>query len=117
MAGDGPCLGHRPSPQEKFVTESYKQVNERIKKFGSGLYELGLKKGDRVGFYAKNSRYWVIGAEACNAYSLTSVAIYDTLGEENREYIVDQSEIVAICSTSNLLNNILELPANCKNLK
>lgn len=81
------------------------------------MYKIGLKKYDRVGFYAKNSRYWVIGAEACNAYSLTSVAIYDTLGEENREYIVDQSEINTICSTSNLLNNIIALAGTCKALK
>merc|ERR1712137_1012958 len=65
----------------------------------------------------KNCVQWVIGAEACNAYSLTSVAIYDTLGEENREYIVNQSEIRGICSTSRLLNNITELAGACKNLK
>ena len=116
-AGDGPCLGHRPSSNEGYVTESYNEVNKRIQNFGSGLLHIGVQQGDRIGFYAKNSRYWVIGAEACNAYSLTSVAIYDTLGEENREYIVNQSEIRGICSTSRLLNNITELAGTCKNLK
>merc|ERR1712137_847732 len=116
-AGNRPCLGWRPSPKEGFKTQTYNEVNKRIQNFGSGLYHIGLKKGDRVGFYAKNSAHWVIGAEACNSYRLTSVAIYDTLGEENREYIVQQSEIRAICSSSGLLKNICELAKSCNNLK
>jgi len=116
-AGNRPCLGWRPSPKEGYKTQTYNEVNKRIQNFGSGLYHIGVEQGDRIGFYAKNSIYWVMGAEACNAYSLTSVAIYDTLGEENREYIVNQSEIRGICSTSSLLTNICDLANSCPKLK
>merc|ERR1719197_668526 len=117
ISGDRPCLGHRPGPKDPYVTETYNEVNKRIKNFGSGLYHLGVKEQQRIGFYAKNCRGWVIGAEACNAYSLVSVAIYDTLGEENREYIVNQSDIRGIVSTGNLLKNICALSKSCPNLK
>jgi len=118
LSGDRPCLGVRTSfPDGPFKTETYNEVNQHIKNFGAGLYHLGLKQADRVGFYAKNSREWVIGSEACNAYSLTSVAIYDTLGEENRQYIVHQSKIKAICTTGNLLKNVCALVKDCPNLK
>lgn len=58
-------------------------------------------QGARVGFYAKNSAEWVVGAEACNAYSLVNVALYDTLGEENRVFIVQQAEVLVLLRISN----------------
>ena len=116
-AADKPCLGWRPAPGEPYVTQTYKEVSQRINNFGSGLYSIGMKETEKLGFYAKNCVGWVIGAEACNAYSLVSVAIYDTLGVENREYVVEQSEIRGIVSSSNLLKNICDLAPSCKNLK
>lgn len=117
VSTNGPCLGTRPGPDQPYVWQTYAEVNQRLENFGSGLSTLGLDAGARVGFYAKNCAEWVIGAQACNAYSLVSVAIYDTLGEENREYVVNQAGIEAIVTTANLLKNIVALAPNCPKLR
>ena len=100
-----------------YVWESYNQVYDKIVHFGSGLIDLGVEPGDRVGFYAKNRSEWFIGAESCNAYSFVSVAIYDTLGEENREFIIQQSAIKAVITTNNLIPYLVKLAPICNNLR
>lgn len=119
VSGSEPCMGTRAldKPGEPFEWQTYNQVNQRITDFGSGLLHLGLKEQDRLGFYAKNQAEWVIGSEACAAYSLVSVAIYDTLGEENREFVVNQAQIKAVVTTRSLLKNIVALARSCPMLK
>jgi len=109
---NGLCFCYRPDPNSGFVGETYTEVWARIKHFGSGLTHIGLKHEERVGFYAQNCREWALGAEACNAFNFVSVAIYDTLGEEHRPYIVDQSELVAIVTTKKHVKNVCDLKTN-----
>lgn len=120
--GDKNCLGTRTFEKNgtrgAFKWETYKQVSKRIRNFGAGLVGLfDLPTGARVGFYAKNSSEWVIGAEACNAYSLVNVALYDTLGEENRVFIVQQAEVLVIVTTPDLVKNVTSLVKECPTLK
>lgn len=117
LSGNLPCLGTRPSKDADYVWETYNEVNQRILNFGAGLAHLGLERHDRVGFYSKNSAEWVIGAESCNAFAFVSVAVYDTLGEEHRPYVVGQSEVKALVSTSALFDNVLALAPQCPALK
>lgn len=117
LAGDKPCLGSRPAAGEDYQWQSYNEVSKRINNFGSGLIHIGCEKGDRIAFYAKNCAEWVMGAEACNAYSFVNVAIYDTLGVENRQFVVDQAEIKAIVTTQALLANVCDLAPQCPHLK
>jgi long-chain acyl-CoA synthetase len=120
--GDNNCLGTRTFEKNgtrgAYKWETYKQVGKRIKNFGAGLLGLyDLPIGARVGFYSKNCAEWVIGAEACNAYSLVNVALYDTLGEENRVFIVQQAEILVIVTTPDLVKNVAALAKECPTLK
>lgn len=34
-----------------------------------------------MGLYSSNRAEWVIAEQACNAYGLVSIPLYDTLGE------------------------------------
>jgi long-chain acyl-CoA synthetase len=120
--GDKNCLGTRSFEKNgtrgAYKWETYKQVNKRIRNFGAGLVGLfDLPKGARVGFYAKNSSEWVVGAESCNAYSLVGVALYDTLGEENRVFIVQQAEVLVIVTTPDLVKNVASLAKECPTLR
>ena len=59
-----------------------------------------------IGLYGKNSREWLLADIACVMSDITSVTLYDTLGAESTEYIIDQSEMKTIfCSA----NHIVEL--------
>lgn len=112
-----PCLAKIDPNTNRYVAQTYEEINTRILNLGSGFLHLGLKPKDRVGIYAKNSVEWVIAGESCNAFSLTSVAIYDTLGEEHREFIVNQSKINVIVTSSNLLTKVCDVAPKCPDLK
>ncbi len=42
-----------------------------------------------VGLYAKNREEWVISDLGCAMTAITTVTLYDTLGQESIEYILD----------------------------
>ena len=42
-----------------------------------------------VGIYGKNSEEWVMVDLACLCSDVTSVTLYDTLGVESTEYIIN----------------------------
>lgn len=49
-----------------------------------------------IGIFSKNTRNWSITDLACALGNITSVTLYDTLGADSTEYIVDQSELATI---------------------
>lgn len=115
------CFGTRPIGKDgeagDYVWENFETVDTRAKNFGSGLLEIGVVPHERVGFYSENRAEWMIGALGCDCYSLVTVSIYDTLGEENREFIVSQSQIVSIITKRAHFGNILSLAPKCPKLK
>ncbi len=66
-------------PLQHFTWLTYHQVNERLSLFGSGLLALRQQQqsltGWHVGLYSVNRPEWVIAEQACNAYSLVTVAL------------------------------------------
>lgn len=88
---DKPCLGHRQRDAATgklgdYRFWSYGEVEERALQLGSALLAMpGLnlqpKKG-MVGIFSRNCPNWVVVEQACNAYSLITVPLYDTLGQE-----------------------------------
>lgn len=118
IAGDLPCMGRRDSTSEAFKYRTYKQVNEKILNFGSGLALLpGLREGDRMGFYSRNCVQWSIAAGATYAYNFVSVSLYDTLGPEHRPYIISQSKIKVILCESKLVENLFDAKKKCPDLE
>lgn len=58
------------------------QFGEARTATGSGLLHYGVEQHQTIGIYSVNCTAWVMMAEACNAYSLVSVPLYDTLGPD-----------------------------------
>ncbi|WIA35224.1 hypothetical protein OEZ86_003686 [Tetradesmus obliquus] len=73
---------------------TYGEVNEKVQAIASGLAGLGVKAGDRVGVYGVNCCEWMMAMQACNRMSYECVPLYDTLGENAVEFIVNHSEAV-----------------------
>jgi long-chain acyl-CoA synthetase len=68
---------------------------------GSGILHLGMappnSTGHRmVGLYSKNRYEWVIAEQACHAYSLVDVPIYDTLGPEAMDFVLAQTQMATV---------------------
>ena len=72
---------------------SYGQVLVKIQNFGSGLLKMGLNGPfPMVGVFAKNCPEWFITEHAIYNYSMVLVPIYDSLSEESKQFVVNQSE-------------------------
>ncbi|GAH69359.1 unnamed protein product, partial [marine sediment metagenome] len=46
--------------ESNFRPTSYKELYESVKIFASGLYALGIRRGDNVGLISDNRREWLI---------------------------------------------------------
>ncbi|RLM69582.1 long chain acyl-CoA synthetase 6, peroxisomal-like isoform X1 [Panicum miliaceum] len=81
---------------------------------GSGLIYHGLPEGARVGLYFINRPEWIIVDHACASYSYVSVPLYDTLGPDAVQFIVNHATVeVIFCvpqTLSILLSFIAQMP-------
>jgi len=106
ISADKPCFGHRPMTNGvagPFVWETYQQVYDRVLNFASALSTLGLTKGSSVGIFCVNRPEWVITEQACNAFGFVTVPLYDTLGPEAIEFIINETKMsVAIVGNDKL---------------
>eukprot|EP01137_Pigoraptor_chileana_P005356 Opistho-2@48326 len=102
-----PCLGTRvfkaDGTRGEYRFISYRTVSEKMTLLGSAFRKLGIEAGHKVGIYSINRAEWVITEQACNAYNLVTVALYDTLGASAVRYILNHAEIpLAVISLDKL---------------
>jgi len=67
-----------------------------------------------VGISAKNQANWMVVDIACILSGLTSVTLYDTLGAESTEYIINQTKLKTIFSESKQIKELAEMKKNGK---
>lgn len=93
---DEPLLGHRPKDADgkagDYVWITYKETRDKAKGIAASLKAAGLQKGERVAVFGGNSPEWMLAMQACNRLGLHCVPLYDSLGENAIEYIIDHSE-------------------------
>lgn len=120
---DQEFLGQRPrinktELEERFEWETYGQVEELCKAFGSGLFNLQLVpekaqyqdyKLKFVSIYSKNSREWIIIDTACALYGVTTIPIYDTLGEQATLHTFNETELSTVCLTCQHVEGIVKM--------
>jgi long-subunit acyl-CoA synthetase (AMP-forming) len=93
------------------------QFGELRTELGSGLLHYGLAPHQTVGIYSVNCTGWVLTAEACNAYSMVTVPLYDTLGPDAVRYISGHAELAAIACSASLLSVLLPCLAECPTIQ
>ncbi|KAM3078173.1 medium-chain fatty acid-CoA ligase faa2 [Clarireedia jacksonii] len=121
------CLGHRAwDPATKtygnFQWMTYAQVAERRKNFGVGLVELHKRAGvtdDKygVGLWCQNRPEWQIVDLGAMSQSLFTVSIYDTLGPETTEYIVNHATLACVATSLPHIPTLLKLASRLPTLK
>ncbi|XP_061757501.1 long-chain-fatty-acid--CoA ligase 1-like [Nerophis ophidion] len=110
VSNDGPFLGSR-KPKCAYEWMSYKEVMERSENLGSAfLHKQHSKTTDaNIGIFSQNRPEWTIIELACYTYSLVSVPLYDTLGAEAINYIIDKASISTIvCDVADKVKMVLE---------
>lgn len=121
------CLGHRPyDPVTKtfgqYVWDDYEKVAERRKNFGAGLVHLHKQAGvteERygIGLWCQNRPEWQITDLAAMSQGLFTVSIYDTLGPDTTEYIINHSELSCVVTGMNHVTALLKLKPRLPTLK
>ncbi|CAG5136565.1 unnamed protein product [Candidula unifasciata] len=109
-SSDKPCLGWKPAPDKPYQWVSYIEVNTRATNFGAGLVNLGLEPRNetRVGIYSQNRVEYVIADQSFYRHSMTGVPLYDTLGEEACNFIINQADLTTIiCDTNAKVKTLL----------
>lgn len=111
---DTPFLGYRPiingNLQERYQFLNFREIERRARDLGSGILSMKLAPTrseykdynlNMVAVYAKNIVEYVILDAACSLYGITTVPIYDTLGEEACEFMFKQTNLTTVFCTHN----------------
>lgn len=85
------CIGHR-STDGPYVWLTYKETEKRAAAIASAMKYIGLGPHDKAGVYGANCPEWMIAMQACNRMTIYCVPLYDSLGENAIEYIINHSE-------------------------
>ncbi|KIW30055.1 uncharacterized protein PV07_05832 [Cladophialophora immunda] len=122
-----PCLGYRPYDSSKqaygpYEWLDYETVRKRRSDFGAGLVELHAREGIQganygVGLWCQNRPEWQLTDLACMSQSLYSVSLYDTLGPDASEYIIQHAELASVVCSLPHVPTLLKLKPRLPNLK
>ncbi|KAK9439303.1 AMP-dependent synthetase/ligase [Metarhizium brunneum] len=122
------CMGVRkwfPETQSwdnKYSWVSYSNVAERRKNFGAGLVELHHRINhpqDKygIGLWCQNRPEWQITDLACMSQGLFAVSIYETLGPDATEYIINHAELACVVCSLPHIPTLLRLAPRLPRLK
>lgn len=120
IGGEEPFLGVRRIENGvayEYVWQSHNQVRLRVENYGRGLVQLGLTRQRALGIYSVNRPEWTMSEYACYRQGIFIVALYDTLGAEAIEYIVNQTDMEYIVASADKLANITRLKAQLPTIK
>jgi len=99
---------------EKRLT--WKELDTRAEAFANSLFGLGLKRGDRVAIYAKNSNQWVEALFGLAQVGLISVTVNYRLTANEVTFIIENSGAKAIICDESTEQNALEVQKNVPEL-
>ncbi|CAD6253527.1 unnamed protein product [Miscanthus lutarioriparius] len=101
----------------EYVWQTYEEVYQKVVRIGSAIRSLGIEPGAHCGIYGSNCPEWVMAMQACNSQGICYVPLYDTLGANAVEFIMDHAEIsIAFVQESKIKSGKQDykLPKKCK---
>jgi len=75
----------------EWIETSIEDFNQMVHDLAMGLYELGVRKGDKVSLHAENSTEWLMIDQAVLSLGAVVVPIYTTQPGEQIKYILENS--------------------------
>ncbi|KAH8125840.1 hypothetical protein ACSS6W_005605 [Trichoderma asperelloides] len=122
------CLGTRhwnaatQSWQDQYEWETYAEVAERRKNLGAGIVEIHKAIGHNadkygVGLWSQNRAEWQITDLALASQALFTVSLYETLGPDASEYIINHAELVCVACSLPHIPTLLKLAPRIPTLK
>ncbi|KAF2118971.1 long-chain-fatty-acid-CoA ligase/ protein binding protein [Lophiotrema nucula] len=122
------CLGHRPYDTVSktfgpYSWQDYETIQIRRKNLGAGFVHLHRKAGITqpkqygIGLWCQNRPEWQITDLACMSQGLYTVSIYDTLGPDTTEFIINHSGLTCVVTSLNHIVTLLKLKPRLPTLK
>jgi long-chain acyl-CoA synthetase len=97
---------------------SSQQMIERAAAIAAGLYDLGLRKGDKAAILAANSPEWTLADAGCQFAGIVDVPIYTTLAPASVKYILNDSAAkVLFVDTKEAYERISGIIPECPSLE
>ena len=76
----------------EWIKTSPEEFQEKVKNLAIGLFELGVKRGDKVSIHSENCTEWLIIDQAVLSIGAVLVPIYTTQPGDQITYILENSE-------------------------
>tara|TARA_B110000046_G_scaffold25332_3_gene24877 strand:+ start:67622 stop:69382 length:1761 start_codon:yes stop_codon:yes gene_type:complete len=102
----------------KWIPISTQSMIEQAEELASGLIELGLQAGDKVGIIANNRSEWLITDLGILIAGMINVPIYPTITEDDYEYILNNAEVkICFVSDEDLFKKVSSVKAKVPTLE
>ncbi|KAK0583154.1 hypothetical protein LWI29_034038 [Acer saccharum] len=111
-----PVLGRRKVSDGKagpYIWITYQEAYDAAIRLGSAIRTLGVNPGGHCGIYGSNCPEWILAMEACNSQSITYVPLYDTLGANAVEFIINHAEVSIAFVQENKIPAIISCLPRC----
>ncbi|XP_059653941.1 probable CoA ligase CCL6 isoform X2 [Cornus florida] len=92
---------------------TYEEVFDATIRIGTAMRSRGVNPGDRCGIYGSNCPEWIISMEACNSQAISYVPLYDTLGANAVEFIINHAEVAIAFVQENKIPAVLSCLPKC----
>lgn len=109
------CLGHRTA-DGSYSWLTYQETAEHAAAIASAMASVGVGPHARAGVYGANCPEWMISMQACNRMTIYCVPLYDSLGENAIEYIINHSESSIVFAQSEKLPMLAKALPHVKDL-
>ncbi|CAM8926552.1 unnamed protein product [Rhodiola kirilowii] len=109
-------LGRRQKIDGKggpYTWQTYQEAHDAAVRVGSAMRSRGINPGGYCGIYGSNTTEWIIAMEACNSQAITYVPLYDSLGPNAVEFIVNHAEISVAFVQDTKIPSILACLPKC----
>lgn len=92
-------IGERTGPNGEgpYEYQTYAQTGAAVTKLQSALAKVGVSSGSKVGILSPNCIQWMELLLANASQSCVTIPLYDTLGADVIEYIIDHAECEVAC--------------------
>ncbi|MCC5941053.1 MAG: AMP-binding protein, partial [Balneolaceae bacterium] len=102
----------------KWYLTNVDDFKEKVKNFAMGLYDLGVRPGDKVAIHSENSTEWLICDLAILSIGAANVPIYTTQPGDQIKYILENSDsVVHIVSNDEMFADTKPLIKSVKSVK
>jgi long-chain acyl-CoA synthetase len=92
---DRPAVTYK-DPSGQWVSRTYREVGDIVRRLALGLIELGIEKGDKVSILANTRPEWTYFDFAALSVGAVVVPIYQTNSPEECQYVLENSDAKAV---------------------